>query len=410
MNKKKANTHKKPVFIIVILTLLIALIVTFTIIISIKKHNDKTTTVLFYNLPDTIQQELQDKIVAIKSENIEFTSNPKDMELTNKVSKKYDLLFSWDNLQVNQLATTANTLKPQLYTMPTAIAKSGLIDGDLKKLPILLDNYEIAYYKTYRTKAKLQIPTTLASFEAYLKTIKEFAQYPLICAGNNDKTLLALISALTESSYGATGYKELVANCIQDSSFEKNLDKPLLSTKADTTIASPASLRTVLDLLKSWQQQELIMPKWYQVTDSDINAFMREHFLGAIFMSLSTHRTKEFVLIKYYDVERFPINQNIKNHALIAPVLQGILFNNTAGEQDILKGLLTDKNQAKLSTKTMLAPVTSRSVPNDRQADDVRFWAASCSAGPVTDLYNAAFTNPAEAALFAQNIRDYLRK
>jgi hypothetical protein len=405
MNFTNKITTKSKILISIIVVIIIFLVIFFAKTI----HNNKTTTVLFYNIPETIQQELQTQITDIKPENIQFTVYSTKKELTLKEAKKYDLLFTWKTALTDSFATKAIPLQIK-YTIPTSIKKASLINNQLTTVPLLIDNYEIAYYRTYRNKAKLRIPTTIKEFENFLQAEKKITTYPLICTGSNDKTLLAFISALTESYCGASGYQTLIKNCAQLQDFEKILDEPLLDSDSNNELINTITLRLILDKIKSWQQKELIMPQWYKLQEADINLYMQKHLLGAIFMPLSEHRTKDFILIKYYDAARFPINQNIKNHALIAPVLEGILFNNTAGEQDILKSLLTDENQSKLSTKTMLAPVTSRSVPNDNQAADVRFWAASCSAGPVTDLYDAAFTNPADATAFAENIRNYLRK
>ena len=404
------KTTKKKVFKSQIIIAFLLIIAIFMVIFFAKTiHNNKTTTVLFYNLSDTIQQELQTQITALKSENINFTVYSNKKELTLKEAKKYDLLFTWKTAHTNSFLSKA--LTPQIkYTMPTSIRKAGLIEDELTTVPLLIDNYEIAYYRTYRNIANLQIPTTIAEFERYLQAQKEYAQYPLVCAGSNDKTLLAFISALVESYCGAPGYQTLIKSCTQLQDFEKILDIPLLTAESNSKGLDTTTLRILLDKIKSWQRDELIMPQWYTLKEADIDLYMQKHLVSAIFMSLSEHRTKEFILIKYYDSARFPINQNIKNHALIAPILEGILFSNKAGEQDLLAELLSDANQASLSTKTMLAPVTSHAIPNDSQADDVRFWAASCSAGPVTDLFDAAFTNKEEASNFAKNIRNYLRK
>lgn len=152
------------------------------------------------------------------------------------------------------------------------------------------------------------------------------------------------------------------------------------------------------------------MPKWYELKEKDIDMYMANHMIAVVFMPLSTHRTKQFDLIKYYEATRFPLGEIATNQALVAPVLEGMMFRNKAGEQNILEHLLSDENQAQLSTQTMLAPVSSRAEANDQQSDDVRFWAASCTEGPIPGIYDDAFADKSAATTFAEQIRDYLQK
>ena len=58
----------------------------------------------------------------------------------------------------------------------------------------------------------------------------------------------------------------------------------------------------------------------------------------------------------------------------------------------------------------MLAPVHYRAQAYDRQADDVRFWAASCAGGAVPDLYLACFQRKSkELEKLCADIRNYVR-
>ena len=72
--------------------------------------------------------------------------------------------------------------------------------------------------------------------------------------------------------------------------------------------------------------------------------------------------------------------------------------------------LVTETSQKDLSMLSKLGPVSSRSQAYDRQADDVRFLAASCKDGPLPALGDAVFqTNQEAAHKFAEEIRTYLR-
>jgi hypothetical protein len=77
---------------------------------------------------------------------------------------------------------------------------------------------------------------------------------------------------------------------------------------------------------------------------------------------------------------------------------------------DTIKFLISVQVQKSLSKETKLATASSRVAAYDRQADDVRYWAASYAGGPVPDLMNAVFMSPHQAEIFAGEIRKYLEK
>ena len=134
---------------------------------------------------------------------------------------------------------------------------------------------------------------------------------------------------------------------------------------------------------------------------------MEEHRLGAIFMPLSEHRVKPLILIKYYDAVQFP-KGDVANHALIAPVLVGMAFRNDASQLAVLEHFAHTDLQMLLSQHSKLAPASARAEAHDVQADDVRFWAASCTDGPVPELGTAAFVSQVKTAMFAEEIRAYM--
>ena len=57
---------------------------------------------------------------------------------------------------------------------------------------------------------------------------------------------------------------------------------------------------------------------------------------------------------------------------------------------------------------SLLAPVASRAEAVDRQADDVRFWAASSAAGALSGIEEECESAAARRHLLAQKIRAYL--
>jgi len=388
--QQRSRNQKKTDMIAISAAVFLILLIAGTITVKTVRHN--TVYTAFYNIPEPVSKEITKQIQTVKPKNTKFKILDASKPLPENTVHKYDILITWKNAQSDRLAQKALTVPDTVYKlMPSAIAKAGTVDGRRCTVPLLLDHYELAFYRTYRNNAKLELPQTLPEFETYLSTIKQYAQYPLIAAGSDDQTLCAFVTALTEAMYGTEGYEKLI-NELQT------------SAALDGILAEP------LAKIRQWQKDGLLHPMWYQAADRDIETFMNDHRLGILFMPLSEHRTKPLVLIKYYDSIQFPVNNIIKDHAVIAPVIEGMVFRSKTNEQTILEHLLFTDTQEKLSDASLLAPVSSRAEAHDRQADDVRYWAASCSGGPVPDAATAAFRDRNQVKLFADMIRKYLEK
>ena len=172
----------------------------------------------------------------------------------------------------------------------------------------------------------------------------------------------------------------------------------------------PDSLKKVLDTIKVYQNTGLTHKNWFQITNRDVEHFMQEHTIGVLSMSLSEHRNKKPVLIKYYESEPFEPADSSINHGLIAPQIVAVMFkDNRAGASGVIESLVQTDNQRILSDLTRLAPVSSKAEPHDRQSDDVRFWAAANPVGPLNDIGLACCDNPQKRAKFAEEIRGYLK-
>ena len=87
-----------------------------------------------------------------------------------------------------------------------------------------------------------------------------------------------------------------------------------------------------------------------------------------------------------------------------------MLLSKNSNSKRYLAEFFTEDAQTELSNLTMLAPVHSHAQAYDKQADDVRYWAASCPGGALPDLYLAVYQrNPAGLAEFAKNVRNAVK-
>ena len=403
--KPKRLLGKSGVLIAVIF---IPIVIAAACIFGIARYNDRRRLdVAYYGVAENTVKaigaalESPDNVLLQKNysrlQTVHLAEN--DTRNIKRIAKKYDVLFMWNGALAAVFAQKAVPIPENVYNLfPASVRNAGKVNTAYKILPLLLDHYELACYRTYRNDAALALPETFADFESYLQVVKNYADYPLICAGKTDATLTAFISALTESLAGSEGYAVLVKAAENANALSDLLDMPL---------SNGISLSSVLGTIKRWQREGLIHPRWYNVTEKDIENYMEEHRLGAIFMSLSEHRQKPLILIKYYDAVQFPKGDSTR-HALIAPAVVGMAFRDNASQVSLLEYLAHTDVQTLLSQHTKLAPASGRAEAHDVQADDVRFWAASCTDGPVAELGRAAFTSQAKIGAFAQEIRTYM--
>ncbi len=378
--------HKKDVIIAAVLLAAAAAGAAFLI------HKAVTISIGFYNIPQPISDELVYRISTIQKKNIKFAFLTDKKPLPKDIPGTYDIFFSWNGAVCTNLTKKANPVPKNLTEfLPSAIQKSVTINKKTYALPLLLDHFEISYYSALRKKEKRAIPQTLSELEDYLRYILKntTADVPLCCAGADDRILSGLVSVLYESMYGSEKYAAAI--------------EKIAKTGGDIEVLS-----NVIQKLKEWQSDGLLVNSWLSHSEKDVDFYMKERRCGVIFTTLSEHRAKPPVLIKYYDAQRFPAADDKINHSLIAPALNVMTFGKPAKTEKILESLILTQNQTALSTQTQLAITSRQAVSHDMQADDVRFWAASCAGGPVTDLASAAFTTEEARHSFAERIRKAL--
>ncbi|MBO4546978.1 MAG: hypothetical protein J5700_05310, partial [Treponema sp.] len=280
--------------------------------------------------------------------------------------------------------------------LPTSIRKATSYGQKHYAIPILLDHFEIAYYQITKKNLGLETPQSYGELLRYLEALKGNVEIPLICAGGGDTELFGFVSAMAELLYGAEDYKKAVA-VLRESS---NMNKDNL----------PEAVTKVLDEIKALQERELLFPKWTKTSKGDIKFFMQERKIGSVAMLLSQRRDIEYNLIKYYESERFPKYDNAAEHGIIAPQIVAVLLNGKKSAPLVLGHLTSADVQSDLSNESFLAPVASRAEAYDRQADDIRFWAASCSAGPLNSIEQECENTNERRHLLAQKIRAYLER
>lgn len=401
MSKKIKKNKKDSGLAKLILLSTLALVVIVFASVSItsfvkKKKAEKTVRVAFYGLPEEYCTLLQEYIP--KEEKIELKCDilsEGGLDL-GAVKEKYDMLFTWKGEVTDVLAASSTEIPAKiLETMPSSLR-------DKKCVPILLDHCEFAYSKDVLGKLTGNISNNFAGFLNYLNQAKNYVFSPFFCLGADDRIFTAFLGSMVEAQGGLQAYNKLIEVLKTDAKFDVLIDTPLN--------ASNLTLRSVLDMLKTWPKEGLTHPSWYNGNGNDLVYFAEDNHLGVFFTYLSEHRKIPYQIISGYESLPLPMMSATSEYGIIAPAVSAMLLSSNDNAKRYLYEFFTEEAQAELSDKTMLAPVHSRAQAFDRQADDVRFWAASCAGGALPDLYLSVYQrNPSKMAEFATNCRIYIR-
>ena len=396
--QKLKSLNKKTVFSI--LAAFCGLVIVIGAIIGVriikKRRADRTVRVAFYGLSEDMCTMLKEKIPQEENIILEFdviSENAFDAEL---VKNKYDMLFTWRGQITDSLQASAEDIPQRvLETMPTALRNK-------KCVPILLDHCELAYYTKTLKETGLEIPASFKEYQAFLNAAKSKVFSPYFCNGAEDRIMIDFIGALVMAQGGLKAYNKLIDELRINNSLDAVLDVKLDEKKC--------TLRSILDMLKNWPKEGITHPSWYNGRGNDLLFFAEDAQLGSFFTLLSEHRKIPYNVIKNYESAMFPVNVSPANYGLIAPALSGMLLSDNSNAKRYIANFFTEETQTEFSDKTNLAPVHSRAQAYDRQADDVRFWAASCAGGAVPDLYLAAYQRrPEELKKLCGEVRSYVR-
>ena len=363
-----------------------------------KRIADRTVRIAFYGLSEDLCNLLKEKIPQEENIILNFdviSENAFDAAL---VKDKYDMLFTWKGEITDTLAPSSEEIPARIFE---SIPRS-LRDKNKKCIPILLDHCELAFYTKVLKEADVEVPASFTSYLNYLNTAKSKVFSPFFCNGAEDRILIDLVGAIVLAEGGLGAYKKLIDELRKVESLDGLLDVKLNG--------KGLTLRSVLDLLKGWPKEGLTHPSWFNGRGNDLLYFAEDGQLGSFFTLLSEHRKIPYNVIKNYESSLFPPDVNADNFGLIAPAVSAMLLSDNSNCKRYIAEFFTEDVQTEFSDKTSLAPVHYRAQAYDRQADDVRFWAASCAGGAQPDLYLAVYQRkPEELKKICEEIRGYVR-
>ena len=403
-NSKKSKTNlkiNKQTMLIIIAAVCAVLLITGTIIgiRAYKKHKaDRTVRIAFYGLSENMVDLLKEKIPQEENIILNFDVISDGDFDAGVVKNKYDMLFTWKGEITDTLSASAEDIPQRIFeSIP-----SSLRDKKKKCIPIVLDHCELSFYSKVLTDTNTTIPYSFSSYKEYLKVAKGKVFSPFFCNGAEDRILIDLMGAIVLAEGGLKAYNKLIDELRKVESLEALLDVKL--DEKDLT------MRSILDMLKEWPKEGYTHPSWYNGRGNDLVYFAESNQLGSFFTLLSEHRKIPYNVIKNFESSLFPAEVNANNYGLIAPAVSVMLLSDNSNCKRYIGAFFTEEAQTEFSDKTNLAPVHYRAQAYDRQADDVRFWAASCAGGAVPDLYLAVYQRrPDNLAKMCAEIRGYLR-
>jgi hypothetical protein len=402
--------EKKHTFILLFCIFFVILLVFSLIFVNSKT---KMQIIGFYDLEPKIIEAIKtsfDKnaplFLSRKSQKYEYLIFDSDLPLETQLAKNKNVavVFSYHGESQNSISEKASSVdKAVLEIMPTSMKRLSN-----NSYPILQNHLEMAVLNEINVTFK---NNQIALLDKVLETAEKESQsgkfYALMTGiGNSDKVLSYFLSAMIESRYGVDELNKV------NQFLSENQNEIDFSTLFDNEEVK--SLKLVCDELASLKSAGLFHSQWDEMAFVDVQNFMEAKKISFVFMDLYSHREIGYGIIKGYLESFFPsgrIEGYPAGRSLIVPTVVATCFetSNTVGSNDckkIVENMLTLKEQERLARDSGLGPVASSADTQDRQAYNVRLWAASADSIAL-DL-GGAFTNPEARKVFFEKLRNIL--
>lgn len=397
-NKKTLRLNKKTLSIgLAFICAVIVITASVLTVRTIKKRRaDRTVRIAFYGLDEKYVDLLKTMIPQEEGIILKVDVLPQDKLDTSALISNYDMLFTWRGELTSALYDTAeNVPQKVLDAMPRTLR-------DKKCPPIFLDNYEFAYNTEVLKKTSHEIPERFSDYMNFIESAKGVVFSPFFCNGSDDRSFIDLFGALVMAKAGLSAYNKLIEEIKKAATLED-----LLYTDLD---GKGTSLNSIVEMLKEWPKTGYTHPLWYAGNESDLVFFATSKQLACFSTLLSRHRKISYNVIRNYEASFIPMTYGPENYGLIAPSVTCMLLSDNSNCKRYIANFFTEDAQVDISNQTSLAPVHSFASAFDKQADDVRFWAASCAGGAVPDLYLGAFQRDAEKLhTFCEGLREIVK-
>ena len=326
--------------------------------------------------------------------NIIILDDTQTLENELKKSKKPDILFIYNGLNADYALSLVKKRKLRLPAsaldgMTSSIRSIMQIEGNsIGAVPLLIDHYEVDVHTKMFKSSGVQNIETWNDIGRFCKTLESSLTSPAFFAGGNDREIINIVGALTESLSGKVAWDSACKKIIDFNSNGKN---------------SSAELRELQD----WLANGILRRNVYQTQLSDIKFFMSGDLSALALLTLSEHRMLEHDIVSQFTSVYYPSAFAGNERHFTAPIIMGIpLSKNKTAHNSLIQ--MAGNFQSELSMTSGLAPVQANAAVPDVQADDVRYWVAA-SSSPLPSLSDAAFKSEDERAAFAKELRNILQ-
>lgn len=403
---------KKKIIVCLVSVLALAVLGTVFFVVVPKIKTESVLKVAFYEIDertkDSIQVEFEKlaKSNLIEEKKLQFVELDKNLSLKENLGneKNVSVVFSYNGQSQKSISDEAVIFdNAKVSLMPQNIQRL-----NEKCLPILINNIELCMINPVFSELNDGVNYLDLVLEK-LKTADTKSKYsmPITIPAKDDKVLSLVVSALLESRYGIEELNKVRDYIIQNEG-KKLFVADLLNNEEFTSFAA------VVNELVSAKKEGLMHPQWHTMSFDDVENFMATKSTAAVFMTTDLHRLLEYQVISKYTDSFFPITRTDKRQAdycFVMPVVVATFFEKANKElsakgKQIVENLTSVEVQKNLSDASGLAPVSSFAEAADKQATNVRFWAAATT--KIAFSIDSAFTDPKERQRFFAELRSFL--
>jgi len=372
------------------------------VLLSFSCRSPENTTLLFLNVEQAEQQLIlshcqsyqqeadQDREIQI----IAFDSRQQVLDYL-AAGKPGDLVFYNDAGALASLSPHLSSLPVETGSpMPGSMQNLGIDEQRKLAYPLQLNHIELALDKERFQGENM-------SLDLLEKALAEEASnrfFPLVVAGGEEEGLLDFIFLLHVSLGGSPSLTSL-CNAIESG---ESFDQMMEGEEGKT-------LSTVLELLVRWRKAGILHPEWYRFTYQDRTDFIEQGLSAAMILRLSEHRLLPQRLISSFEAYPFPPKGPASLAGdIYAPPLMVAMLSESPRKREMEKlmfSLLARDFQKELCFFSGLAPVHSTVETLDKQASDLRFYAAASRSIAVE---SPVLNEESPYRAFLKDLRTYL--
>lgn len=359
------------------LTIIISTIVVLTLI-SILILLKKTNIYIYFDNIDSKQTELIEKGLTEEFQDMNF--------IISENIKSSNLIFTTDkrNLDTDNLTTLDIGKK-----LPSSLRESGVVGQEQLFVPVELTHTELLLTnKLFKRLYSDEILTQKELIEE-LKNLNQKDRPSLVVAAKDKQTFINFLSLMILTTYTSDDLNNFYTDLDQNN---------------DLSIR----VINILDKLINWRSVGILHNEWLEFDEKTVLTFLENNLSKAGIISLNEHRNFPTETINQFTAIPFPDNKDNRfaKDLMVKPLYFAI---NRSKKTDkyintFIDYLIGESFQKSLTFSTGLAPSNPTVTTLDKQASDLRYWAAASA--KLIDTYH--IKDKSNIDLYLTKVREYL--